>query len=52
MRNLVIIGAYIGFFVFIGAMLGSLEHASKADPGFVRQAQVAVHGIVIPPFRD
>jgi hypothetical protein len=41
-----------GIFVLIGSMLGSLEHASKADPSFVHQAHVAVHGVVIPPFRD
>jgi hypothetical protein len=52
MRNLGIIGACIGIFVFIGSLLGSLEHASKADPSFVHEAHVAIHGIVIPPFRD
>jgi hypothetical protein len=52
MSNSGIIGAYVGIFVFIGSMLGSLEHASKADPSFVQQAHVAVHGVVIPPFRD
>jgi hypothetical protein len=52
MSNSGIIGAYVVIFVFIGDMLGSLEHASKADPGFVHEAHVAVHGIVIPPFRD
>ena len=52
MSNSGIIGAYVGIFVLIGSMLGSLEHASKADPSFVHQAHVAVHGVVIPPFRD
>jgi hypothetical protein len=52
MSNSGIIGAYVGIFVFIGSMPGSLEHAYKADPGFVHQAHVAVHGVVILPFRD
>jgi hypothetical protein len=52
MSNSGIIGACVGIFSFIGSMLGSLEHAYKADPSFVHQAHVAVHGVVILPFRD
>ena len=47
-----IIGSYLAIFVFIGSAFGMLEHASKTNPSFVDQAHVAVHGIVIPPFRD
>jgi hypothetical protein len=46
-----IIGTYVAIFVFIGSIFGALEHAPKTDPSFVDQAHVAVHGIVIPPFK-
>ena len=52
MRNTGIIGTYVAIFIFIGSIFGALEHASKTDPRFIDQAHVAVHGIVIPPFRD
>jgi hypothetical protein len=47
-----IIGTYVAIFVFIGSIFGVLEHARKTDPSFVDQAHVAIHGIIIPPFRD
>jgi hypothetical protein len=52
MSNTGIIATYVAIFVFIGSIVGTLEHTSKTNPSFVDQARVAVHGIVIPPFRD
>jgi len=45
-----IIGTWIGIFVFIAIILGSLEHAARTDPSGVDAARVAVRGVVIPPF--
>jgi hypothetical protein len=45
-----IIGTWIGIFVFIAIILGSLEHAARTDPSGVDTARVAVRGVVIPPF--
>jgi hypothetical protein len=45
-----IIGTWVGIFVFIAIILGSLEHAARTDPSGVDTARVAVRVVVIPPF--
>jgi hypothetical protein len=45
-----IIGSWVGIFVFISIILGSLEHAARTDPSGIDTARVAVRGVVIPPF--
>jgi hypothetical protein len=47
-----IIWTWIGIFAFLAIVLGGLEHASETNPSFVDSAQIAVRGVVIPPFRN
>jgi hypothetical protein len=47
-----IMWTWIGILAFVAIALGALEHASETNPNFVDSAQVAVRGVVIPPFRD
>jgi hypothetical protein len=45
-----IIGTWVGICAFIAVMLGGLEHAARTNPNSVDTAQIAVRGVVIPPF--
>ena len=47
------VGAWLGFFAFMAIVLGGLDYAGRTDPSAPHaSAYGAVHGIVIPPFRD
>jgi hypothetical protein len=46
-----IITVWIGIFSVIAIVLGGIHHASKMDPAYVGNGQVAIRGIVIPPFQ-
>jgi hypothetical protein len=47
-----IMWTWIGILAFVAIALGALEHTSETNPSFVDSAQVAVRGVVIPPFRN
>jgi hypothetical protein len=48
-----IMWTWIGILAFVAVALGALEHASETNPNFVvDSAQVALRGVVIPPFRN
>jgi hypothetical protein len=47
------VGAWVGIFAFMAIVLGGLDYAGRTDPSVPHEsAYGAVHGIVIPPFRD
>jgi hypothetical protein len=47
------VGAWFGIFAFMAIVLGGLDYAGRTDPSVPHEsAYGAVHGIVIPPFRD
>lgn len=46
-------GAWLGIFALMAIVLGGLDYAGRTDPSAPHEpAYGAVHGIVIPPFRD